>query len=236
MRKILLILAVVCTFSMGALADTFGFETPTGSTSQGVAVNALAIITTGAGTVTIDLTNRLTAAQVMTVAQNLSDLSFTLSSGTTGSVTSSSGTFINVGALGVVTSASSVSGSSTDQIGWALTGSSGNYLLNGLSGALAVPAQTIIGGTAGSFTSYTNAVGSIAANPAHNPFVQGTGEFVLSISGVTANTDVNSVVFSFGTSAGNNVPGTPVPEPGSVMLFGTGLLGLAGVIRRKHSR
>src|SRR5215469_5002410 len=116
MQKILLILVVVCGFSMGALANTIGFETPTGSTSGGQAVNALAFFTTGAGTVTIALTNRLTAAQVVTVAQNLSDLSFTLSSGTTGSVTSSSGTFINVGALGVVTSASSVSGSSTDQI------------------------------------------------------------------------------------------------------------------------
>jgi hypothetical protein len=32
------------------------------------------------------------------------------------------------------------------------------------------------------------------------------------------------------------IPGTTVPEPGSLLIFGTGVLGLAGVIRRKLMR
>jgi uncharacterized surface anchored protein len=217
-----------------ASANVVVFTTPPGATSLGAMVDASATFTTGAGTVTIDLSNLLTAAQVISVGQNLSDLFFTLSSGTTGTVTSSTGTFIDVGTGGAVTSASSVSGSATDLIGWALTSNgTGGFLLNGLAGSLAGPAQTIIGGTAGSFIAYSSANGSIDNNSAHNPFVQGTGEFVLSIPGVTAATNVSDVIFSFGTIAGNNVPSTPpVPEPASLSLLVVGLLAIFLVHRK----
>ena len=45
--------------------------------------------------------------------------------------------------------------------------------------------------------------------------------------------------FRFGWTApadGKKQSGTSTPEPGSIMLFGTGMLGLAGVLRRKLTR
>jgi hypothetical protein len=231
MRKSLGIIALLLAaiVAPGANANTITVETAPGATNGGQAVDASATITTGAGTVIIDLSNLLTASQVISVSQNLSDLSFTLdSSGTSGSVASSTGTFINVGTGGAVTLAASVSGSGTDLIGWALTSNgTGGFELNGLAGSLAGPAQTIIGGTAGDPTAYSNANASIDGNGPHNPFVQGTGEFVLDIAGVTAATNVSNVEFSFGTGPSS------VPEPSSCLLLATGLAGLIGATRRR---
>jgi hypothetical protein len=234
--RVLSVFAVLGLSPVLLTADTVVFSTGVGATeSGGNPVDASATFTTGSGTLTIDLSNLLTAAQVGNVAQNLSDLSFTLDSGTTGSVTSSTGTFIDVGTGGAVTSASSVSGSGTDLIGWALTSDgTGGFLLNGLAGSLAGPAQTIIGGTAGSFTAYSSANASIDNNGPHNPFVQGTGEFVLSIAGVTSSTNISNVVFSFGTTAGDNVGSVPEPRFYSLFLF-AGIM-TAAVVYRRRSR
>jgi hypothetical protein len=65
--------------------------------------------------------------------------------------------------------------------------------------------------------------------------VQGTGEFVLSIPGVTAGTDVSNVIFPFGTTAGDNVASS-VPEPSSFFLLVIGLAGLIGVARGKFQK
>jgi PEP-CTERM motif-containing protein len=217
-----------------ATANVVVFTTPPGATSLGAMVDASATFTTGGGTVTIDLSNLLTAAQVIDVSQNISDVFFTLdNTSAAGSVSSSTGTFIDVASSGGAVTVVSSTLSGSDLIGWLVSNSGSDYDLNGL-GALASPAQTIIGGTAGdTATPYLNANGSIAGNGPHNPFVQGTGEFVLSIPGVTAATNVSDVIFSFGTTAGNNVPSTPpVPEPASLSLLVVGLLGIFLVHRK----
>src|SRR5947208_552548 len=54
-------------------------------------------------------------------------------------------------------------------------------------------------------------------------------------SGVTGSTVISNVSFSFGTGEENSAPGVPVPIPAAVWLFGSGLLGLIGIARRKYT-
>jgi len=53
--------------------------------------------------------------------------------------------------------------------------------------------------------------------------------FDITDPGITADTQVSNVVFSFGTTAGNNVPaGNNIPDSGAtVALLGLALMGLA---------
>ncbi len=111
--------------------------------------------------------------------------------------------------------------------GWGLSNNSGVYHLdilcgqgNGCSG----PAGLIIGPGP-----YTSANGSIAANKPHNPFADQTASFPLALTGATADTVISNVAFSFGTD------GALIPIPAAVWLFGSGLLGLAAIARRKHA-
>jgi hypothetical protein len=214
-----------------AHAGTFTFQTAAGATeSGGNPVDAKAIITTGAGTVTVQLFNLL--VNPSTVAQNISDFDFALSGTTSlGSLASSSGQEITVASNGTFTLGNTVA------TGWAFTSpTAGSYLLNVLGAA--GPTHTILGAP-GAGGTYSNAGGSIAGNGPHNPFLNQSATFTLNITGVTANTTVSSTIFSFGTVAGDNVPGSgpssTVPEPLSLSLVGGGLLAI-GLLRKRLPR
>jgi hypothetical protein len=216
-----------CLLTISASAATITYVTPFGATvgSPAQPVNASATFTTGSGTLQVTLTDLL--ANPKDVGQLISDLDFTLSGGqTTGAIGSSSGTKITVNTGGTTTLGS------TGSTGWGLNNNVGGGLQLTPLGFPAGPAGLIIG-PPGAGGVYTAANGSIAGNPAHNPFLNQTATFTLNIAGVTADSTVTSATFSFGTGADDpDVPGTVPDGSATVMLLGAALAGM-GLIRKK---
>lgn len=220
---------MIALSSVCAMAGSVTFFTPAGSTIGGEPVNAQAIFTTGAGTLTITLQDL--QANPTDVGQLLSDLQFTLSTGdTTASLFSSSADFITIASNGSVTD------NGTGSTGWGFgsgTLGAGNYLLcvicgAGVSAGGTPPSEAIIGPGP-----YTSANPSIAGNGPHNPFINQTATFTIHDSNITASTVVSKVTFSFGTAFGSNVIGVPTPEPRSTVVILAAFALMAVVYRRR---
>jgi hypothetical protein len=61
--------------------------------------------------------------------------------------------------------------------------------------------------------------------------IRKSARFSFGLTGALPNTTISDVMFSFGTTAGDNLPAIPIPA--AVWLLGSGLIGLAAIARRK---
>jgi len=233
MRKMLTCFAVVLTCfcaglgSNSAQAGMITFTIPSGTTVGGQPVSASATITTSNDTISVTLNN--TQANPTSVIQALSDLFIKFdNSQVAGSLTSSSAMERTIADNGSFTNGSTVS------TGWEVDNITSGGLRLHVLGTPPAPSHLIIGPPNGSNV-YSNANGSIAGNKPHNPFLAESATFELNVPGVSADTTITGVTFSFGTTEGNNVPvggGPPaVPEPASVVLAGLGVMGFAAYRR-----
>jgi hypothetical protein len=221
----LIILSAVMLGSTLATADvvTFGSSCTSPASICGVesTLDASAEFTTGAGTVSIDLTNLLNRSQMHDAGQLVTDVSFTLSNVSTGtsSISSSSTNYI------IVASGGTFSSDGSGNLDWSLTPTGSGTEMFTLT--FPGPDQGIIGN--GGSGNYTDANPSIAGNGPHNPFAQGSADWILDIPGVTSTTNVTAASISFGTESQITIPGTPttVPEPSSLLFLGAAMLGLA---------
>lgn len=211
--------------AVGVLVGALALATPVGATTLTVDNGTADVTATGDGQLTIVLTD--TAVNPTAVIENISGLTFSVAGGgTVGAQTvnpTSVGDYITVAADG------SGDFQSVDGLAqWLFSGSGAQYTLSWAGGTQ--PAYTIIGlpGADG----YTNANGSITGNennwpPSHQPFIYETATFVINgLSGVTTGSDIGDLVLYFGTSWSTQPP--TVPEPGTMLLLGSGLVGLAG--------
>lgn len=228
----ILLLVMLATFAVSNAnaQTTITFDTPAGATTSGGAVDASATFTISGDTISITLTNL--EANPTSVAQALSGLNFTLSTGeTSGTLTSSSAQQVTI--LGNQT----FTLGSTAATGWGLNNNvSGGLQLTALG--FSGPATLLIGPAGGA--TYSDANGSIAGNNPHNPFLDQTATFTITIAGLSDSATISSATFLFGTDAENteSVPGVPesptvTPEPTTMLLFGSGLAALGAALRRR---
>jgi len=176
-----------------------------------------------ATTLTITLTNDLSAAVVRSAGQSLSDFEFTLSNGSTiTALTNITGTAVDL--TGSPSSGATVApGTPVTVDEWSVLPTGGaSFNLTSLNGGM--PDYMIVGGTVGT-TFYpigNNGIGNF------NSYLQQFGTFT--ISGIFAEgATLSNITFSFGTGPDTILPpGVHTPDSGAtVALLGLAMIGLA---------
>lgn len=226
------VFAIALVGSNTARADMISYIA-TGSGPNG-ALSAQADFVVSNGQIQITLTNTLALADFQGVGQTVSDIEFTLSD-----APGTLGTKLAVGQQGTINSSGLVS-YTTGSPGRFIGIGDGTFTINPSTNTILMEA---VGGSQPNqlITPYVaNGQTFPDTNPgidSHNPYTIGPATFTLGLLGVTANTMVTAVNFSFGTGPDTRIQGSIVPEPSSLVATAVGLLaiGLRAGLRRRRS-
>ncbi len=229
-------LLLITITAFPAFADTC--TVVNGYTSGGAVSGCYSIITNN-NEVVIELQNL--TPPISNVGQTLTDFEFNLTRGFSIDGSSLSvvvGGFLYCNGTTCSTLPSGVTGS--NPYGWQFNSPSGTfYDLNMLSGQAGGWDCSGLGGGA------CNLAGAIVNDSAtgtsgglftatHNPYLTGPVYFTFDVTSDNGSTvgvgDFTNVELTWGT---NGEVASPVPEPASLALFGSGLIGIAGMLRRR---
>jgi hypothetical protein len=223
--KVILIPLVLLALTGSPPCASADFIFTASGSSQNGALAAEADFIIGTDTITVVLKNLQT--EIGSAGQAISGLSFTASNPPTGGASlalqSYSGDVVNVNGDGSVTDfgTTTYSGSTLSDGHWGISSSNGMTALTG-----GQPDHMILGPPNYATT------GNVIGNGQFNPWFANSATFVLSAQGVTPNSTISNVVFSFGTSSSeshlNGSPTAVTPAPSAVILLASGAICIAG--------
>jgi hypothetical protein len=209
----------------GAQATVSTWEaSATNPPGGGGPVDAAATITTDTNSLIVELSNL--EANPSSAAQEFSGIEISFSDAVASlSLTGSTGTLIDIGSDGTfgIDPGTITHWGATLDMGQVLLTTSGSGAPGGK------PIDLIIGPPDG-VGLYSSANSSITGR---NPQIQSTAAFDLLAHGLGPTSVVTGVSFSFGSRPDFRLTGHKIPEPASLTLLGSGLIGLVLYRRRK---